>query len=424
MRTVAVLLSCFFSVGNSRRVQVPSQGEQHEQSNKAVRAASTSSELFDRSDAITELLLAIGPAAPATAHSRAAPHRRENGRLAPVVHRAGSVLRMTESDESAEDTPSDVDVEDLSSDVDSTDDVPSDVTFEDIVEKQDDLEVTPARGMTEVEVDEAVDAKKTELLTLGVATARGEAASEAEKIDARRAVEFLETQRPVYEISDACLGTWELVMTNTQLFRSSPFFMAGRAVCKDGEEADRYNWFCDMHRAALAISNIQRVRQVVSPTKIVSEFEVSAGAVPFVGEYFNVKYSGGLPFSITGAIVSTADIESTDGPAWRLFMDTVEVKGSNIPGLRQVLDSGVKLESRALGELLEENVDGYSNPKPEFRVTYVDDNLRISRDQDDNWFVYARTSKSYSPKNYEDEVADLGVGKLLDGLQTALLGSR
>lgn len=272
-------------------------------------------------------------------------------------------------------------------------------------------------------LDTTVWARKRDLLAMGASTARGEAASPEEKSSAETAIEFLELNRPATEISDACLGTWELILSNTQPFRSSPFFMAGRATCKDGEEAARYNWFCDMHRAALAISTIQRVRQVVSPFKIVSEFEVMAGAVPFVGEYFNIKYSGGLPFAITGSIVSTADIVSTEGNAWRMLMDTVEIKGSNIPALRQVLDSGVKLETRALGDLLEQAVDGYTNPNPEFRVTYVDDDLRISRDQDDNWFVYVRTSDSQLPKDYSEEPADLGVGKLLDGLQRAFLPS-
>jgi hypothetical protein len=279
----------------------------------------------------------------------------------------------------------------------------------------------PVAGGLPVDEDALVRAKKQHLLALGASTSRGEAATFREKRTAEEAIEFLEEARPVTEISDRCLGTWELAMSDTQLFRSSPFFMAGRAVCKDGQEADRYNWFCDMHRAALAISNIQRVRQVVSPSKIVSEFEVAAGAVPFVGDYFNLKYSGGLPLSITGSIVSTADIEYTEGNAWRLLMDTVEIKGSNIPGLREALDSGLKLQSRELGTLLEENVDGYSNPRPAFRVTYVDDDLRISRDQDNHWFVYVRSSESQEPKDYSGIPADLGVGKLLEGLQRTFL---
>ena len=124
----------------------------------------------------------------------------------------------------------------------------------------------------------------------------------------------------------------------------------------DPEQAKQYDWFCDMHRAALAISQIRRVRQIVSIDKIVSEFEVSAGAVPFLAQrvplpgMFN-GYSGGLPLQIEGAIVSTADIvgQPAEGDGVELLMDTVEIKGSNIPLLRGLLDNGVKLESRQLG---------------------------------------------------------------------------
>ena len=59
-------------------------------------------------------------------------------------------------------------------------------------------------------------------------------------------------------------GTWELLYSNTQLFRSSPFFMAGRSTCTTPEQAARYDWFCDMHRAALAVPTIGTVRQIIT----------------------------------------------------------------------------------------------------------------------------------------------------------------
>ena len=63
--------------------------------------------------------------------------------------------------------------------------------------------------------------------------------------------------------------------------------------------------------------------------------------------------AGGLPFTISGSIVSTASIEGNLGTGWRLLMDTVEIKGSNVPLLRQALDAGVRLQSRELGRALE-----------------------------------------------------------------------
>lgn len=94
-----------------------------------------------------------------------------------------------------------------------------------------------------------------------------------------------------------CEGAWEfrLVLNDTQLFRSAPFFMADRAVCADGAEARRYDAFCDLHRAALPVSTIGRVRQVASlrcsAPSLTSEFEVRAGAVPLLSD----RLPRGLP---------------------------------------------------------------------------------------------------------------------------------
>ena len=263
------------------------------------------------------------------------------------------------------------------------------------------------------------------LLALAASCNRGESASAADKDLARELVRELEACNPTPQPTlDAarCHGTWELVFSDTQLFRSSPFFMAGRAVCADGDEARRYDWFCDMHRAALAISTIGKVRQIVDANAIVSEFEVSAGAVPFLSDAAPfLRYSGGLPFTITGSIVSTASVESNLGDSWRLLMDTVEIKGSNVPLLRQALDAGLKLTTRDLGGVLESTLPSYANPRPLFRTTYLDDDLRVSRDQDGKLFVYRKVSAATAPTDYSASTSDLGIGDLLQGMASSLL---
>lgn len=302
-----------------------------------------------------------------------------------------------------------------------------------------DLSTDIGEGMPEVEekvhiedneVDSGMDEKDvfsllTPLLTTAATTDRGQFASDNQKEMMDSIIAELESMSPSSEefsqptLSSSITGTWELVYSDTQLFRSSPFFMAGRAVCKDGEEAERYDWFCDMHRAALAISEIGKVRQIISSEgRMISEFETNVGSIPFLSDFTPLKYSGGLPFKIEGAIVSSADITPTpDGKGWSILMDSVEIKGSNIPLLRQILDSGrATLQSRDLGSFLENNVDGYTNPRPIFETTYMDDMIRISRDQDDKVFVYAKASDVTEATEYKSVEADLGILKLLEGL--------
>ena len=64
-----------------------------------------------------------------------------------------------------------------------------------------------------------------------------------------------------------------------------------------------------MHPAALVISTIGTVRQTISKNgRLVNKFEVRVGAVPFLSDFLpGLRYSGGLPFTIDGTIMSTAN---------------------------------------------------------------------------------------------------------------------
>jgi hypothetical protein len=262
------------------------------------------------------------------------------------------------------------------------------------------------------------------LSSLGAITGRGEYAIKAQKESARKVLKTLEAANPTAEParSPKSYGRWELVYAETHSFRASPFFLAGRAVCTTESQADQFAWFCDMHRAALAVSQIEAVRQIVSADgRFTSEFEVRAGTVPFLNDLTPFSYSGGLPVTITGAIVSSADASPTvDGTGWELLMDTVEIKGSNLPGVRQILDQGLQLQSRPLGNWLEENVEQYTKPVPVLQITYLDDMFRISRDQDGNAYCYVKTSTSTELTDYSRVDADLGVLRLLEGFNDAV----
>jgi len=257
---------------------------------------------------------------------------------------------------------------------------------------------------------------KVALLRMAAASSRGEKFPPIDLEASRHAAKSLEALNPITSptLAPECIGTWELVFADTQLFRSSPFFMAGRALCREGDEAARYDWFCDMHRAALAFSNVGKVRQIISSTAIISEFEVQVGAAPV---------ALGYPININGAIVSTESIAANRGDGFELAMESVEIKGSNMPVLRQVLDAGVQLRTREAGSVLENVVrDRELFPTPLFRTTYLDSELRISRDQDGKLFVYSRVSDATIPTNYEDVPSDLGVSQLLEGTIKTVLG--
>jgi hypothetical protein len=221
---------------------------------------------------------------------------------------------------------------------------------------------------------------KEKLYLLSARTSRGGLASDSEKGEIAYLVNSLEELNASLSPAREADGTWELIYTNTQLFRSSPLFMAARALLKTEDEAAKFNQFCALHLKALRFTRIGRVTQIVTPNTLRSEFETEVPLFP------------GLPIAITGTIVSTADIEFSDRNSWTLGLDTTRIKegSSNVPILNNFLDNFTGLPLKAVGNALESRLPSYSNPKPVFRTVYLDEDLRISRDQDDHVFVYSK----------------------------------
>lgn len=246
---------------------------------------------------------------------------------------------------------------------------------------------------------------KEELLVAMASTERGQALGAA---NAQAKVERLASELEAGAISDdrslqKIGGRWTLAYSSTQLFRSSPFWMAGRDTCSTEDEAERYDFFCDLHRAATAVGSVGAVRQLVDPVAktLISEFETIVAAYP-------QRVGGGLPFTVTGTIVSSADIvDEEDDGILVLLMDTVQIRGSNLPGVRAALDS-MKLETRRLSQLIQ------TTPKPRFQTTYCDDSIRIARDiPDRHLFVYVKESEETQPTDYTFVQADLGIPALI-----------
>ena len=171
---------------------------------------------------------------------------------------------------------------------------------------------------------------KTAILALAARTKRGEIASDKDKEKMSELIMKLESYNPIENPcqNELSLGSWELIYSNTNLFRSSPFFMAARAVCQTGIEAERFNLFCDLHRDALSFTNMGKITQIITETSLTSEFETFVPIIP------------GLPIIIKGTIVSNSDIETKLNNSWILMMDKVRIKenSSNIPILNNLLD--------------------------------------------------------------------------------------
>lgn len=237
---------------------------------------------------------------------------------------------------------------------------------------------------------EDVAALKRDILLQAAQCSRGELSHDKNPIAAL--VERLEAQESSSRVEDLN-GRWNLIYSSTQLFLSSPFFMAARDVCEEGEEAERFLYFCKLHREALAFTSIGQVAQIINhvgdsdpeEATLTSEFESNVAVAP------------GLPIIVKGTIESKATItEVMNGRDIRLKMDTVKIKQgtSNIPFANTFLDRFKGLPTRDMSDFLEstipKSVRDYQAPQPVFRTTFLDSRVRVSRNCDDELFIYAK----------------------------------
>jgi hypothetical protein len=169
------------------------------------------------------------------------------------------------------------------------------------------------------------DELKRELLLLASVTNRGEYASPDERDIVIDLVTQLEALNPTFEPARNCLGDWDLCLSSTQFFRSSPFFQAIRVAVGDENKAMAENGF-ELHDRATTASRVGRVRQIITDDKLVSEVDLEVGM------------GFGMPFKIKGTVVSSASRSYVDGEKCELRVQSTEVKGSNIPLLNQFMD--------------------------------------------------------------------------------------
>ena len=132
----------------------------------------------------------------------------------------------------------------------------------------------------------------------------------------------------------------------------------------------------DIHDRATTASRVGKVRQIIDEgnSELVSEYELSVGLMP------------GFPIRVKGTVVTSALLSVIAPETWELKVKGTKVKGSNVPFFDQFLDdNAVELP---VGDLYQ-TISG-AVPIAVLKTFYVDEAMRITRDMDDNFFVFTR----------------------------------
>jgi len=216
------------------------------------------------------------------------------------------------------------------------------------------------------------DAIKRELLLLSSVSNRGEYCSVEEQNMCIDLVAQLEALNPSPDPAHNQDGEWDLCLSSTQFFRTSPFFQSIRTAVGDANKATIDTAF-DIHDRATTSGRVGRVRQIISKDQLVSEVELEVGMMP------------GLPVRVKGTVVTTASLKAISSEAFETQIEATSIKSSNIPFVDQWLDDSkfevpLKDVYSTFGEV----------PICPNKIFYLDEGMRITRDQDDNFFVYTR----------------------------------
>ena len=221
---------------------------------------------------------------------------------------------------------------------------------------------------------------KTDLLRIAARTNRGDLASDAQiesaldivtQLESMNSPDSNEAEEKKYSIE----GIWDLVFTDAQLFQSSPVFLTIRELY--GEDAEKAKQAFNLHRAATNTGEIGVVRQVITSSQLISKVNIRNGLIP------------GIPFSLRGEIISTADLQILDRYNMKLTIKETAVEKSNMPfGLGNLLS----VASIPVGQLMKA-ITG-TVPECNLSTFYLDNDLRITRNKDDNVFVYLRGESS------------------------------
>jgi PAP_fibrillin len=177
---------------------------------------------------------------------------------------------------------------------------------------------------------------------------------------------------PTSNPASNCIGEWDLCLSSTQFFRSSPFFQTLRTFLNDRDMAE--NVF-EMHERATSASRVGRVRQIITAEEFISEIELEVGVLP------------GFPITAKGKVVTKASLQIAGPEFLELRITSTQIQGSNVPLLNQILEN-FQPEFR-VGDVY--NVLQGTVPLVRLKTFYVDEGIRITRDVDDNFFVFSRS---------------------------------
>lgn len=259
-------------------------------------------------------------------------------------------------------------------------------------DNDDDLSAPGSGFYVETEEDLALrEALKRELLLMCSVTSRGEfIVNDEEKNLIVDIVTQLEALNPTVNPAMNSDGKWDLCLagslntasssnqrssSNSALLRVSPFFLTLRTLLGDSNK-EILKLLEDTIFGNGRLVTFGRLQQIVSNNELRSEVSIEStlGALSLLPIQ---------PLKLT--IITTAKLTMLPPSCWN-----IELKESKIDAGSNGIIGNLGKNAIPVGELLSKVSKGGSLPITRLNTLYVDEGIRITRDEDSNFFVFAR----------------------------------
>ena len=192
-----------------------------------------------------------------------------------------------------------------------------------------------------------------------------------------------------FEISEEKLeGDWELIFSEVELFRSSPFFLAIEKALDNQKRSDLFFKLHQLQVCSFGLSTIGKVSQKINFAKreFISTFDTTIfglTTIPIFG-WFKL-----LP-TFGGRVITLADDISLNKNVIKMTLQKTKV--SEVEGLKRIpFFSNMLMEKwypvKSVWEKLPWNIN---EPSLEVFIKYLDEDMRINEDLYGSIFIYVR----------------------------------
>ena len=183
-------------------------------------------------------------------------------------------------------------------------------------------------------------------------------------------------------------GDWELIFSDVELFRSSPFFLAIEKALNNQKRSELFFKLHQLQVCSFGLSTIGKVSQKINFTKreFISTFDTTIfglTTIPIFGWFKLLPTFGGRVITLANEISLNKNV---------LKMTLQKTKVSEVEGLKRIpIFSNLLMERWYPVKNIWEKLPWNSNePSLEVFIKYLDEDMRIIEDIYGSIFVYVR----------------------------------